>query len=193
MMNFVPYRILNNAGAIIASDIEQSCEHLYHWPLEEFKDAVNQGYVGYLFGNKEETKFYAFIFYHAVIEISKDLPGINLGDIYIMNMAVHHEYRDLGIEKTIINKWLKSKIGKQLEHQPEITIKRLVIDLRETNEKSLLIFKKNDFQAIKVLRGFFKDSGEDAYRMVFPPQIESNTSPGLGARAKVPKVQVRTC
>ena len=187
MTNIFPHRICNNTGAIIASDIEQSCEKICRWPLEEFKDAIGQC-VGYLFGDKEEKNFYAFIFYHAVIEIEKDFPGINLGDIYILNMAVHSKYQRFGIGSQVIKKWLKAKIGKQLNHQPEITIKRLVVDVRESNQVAQSFFKKNDFQAIKVLRGFFKDSGEDAYRMVFPPQVESRSLPGLGAKRNIPRV-----
>jgi ribosomal-protein-alanine N-acetyltransferase len=54
-------------------------------------------------------------------------------------------------------------IGKLSSHRRT----KITLAVRETNLAAQLFFKRLDFRAIKVLRGYYDDSGEDAFMMQF--------------------------
>jgi ribosomal-protein-alanine N-acetyltransferase len=44
---------------------------------------------------------------------------------------------------------------------------RITLEVRETNLAAQVFFGKQGFRAVRVLRGFYDDSGEDAYLMEY--------------------------
>jgi ribosomal-protein-alanine N-acetyltransferase len=79
--------------------------------------------------------------------------------LHVLNFAVHPEYRRLGVGRQMVAKL----IGKLSSHRRT----KITLAVRETNLAAQLFFKRLDFRAIKVLRGYYDDSGEDAFMMQF--------------------------
>ena len=79
--------------------------------------------------------------------------------LHIMNFAVHPQWRRLGVGAQMIVK----PIGKLSSHRRT----RVTLEVRETNLPAQLFFHKQDFRAVRVLRGFYGDSGEDAFLMEY--------------------------
>ena len=79
--------------------------------------------------------------------------------LHIMNFAVHPQWRRLGVGAQMIVKL----IGKLSSHRRT----RVTLEVRETNLPAQLFFHKQDFRAVRVLRGFYGDSGEDAFLMEY--------------------------
>jgi ribosomal-protein-alanine N-acetyltransferase len=44
---------------------------------------------------------------------------------------------------------------------------RISLEVRETNLSAQLFFRRQDFRAVRVLRAFYEDSGEDAFLMEY--------------------------
>ena len=44
---------------------------------------------------------------------------------------------------------------------------RITLEVRETNLAAQLFFRAQGFRAVRVLRGFYEDSGEDAFLMQY--------------------------
>ena len=44
---------------------------------------------------------------------------------------------------------------------------RITLEVRETNLAAQLFFRKQGFKAMRVLRAFYEDSGEDAFLMQY--------------------------
>jgi ribosomal-protein-alanine N-acetyltransferase len=77
--------------------------------------------------------------------------------LHILNFAVHHDYRRLGVGKAMIDK-LVGKLSQQRRS-------RILLEVRETNLPAQLFFRHAGFQAVSVLRDFYADTDEDAYVM----------------------------
>ena len=54
-------------------------------------------------------------------------------------------------------------IGKLSSHRRT----KITLAVRESNLNAQLFFRAEDFRALKVLRNYYEDSGEDAYLMQF--------------------------
>jgi [ribosomal protein S18]-alanine N-acetyltransferase len=79
--------------------------------------------------------------------------------LHVLNFAVHPEFRRLGVGRQMVAKL----IGKLSSHRRT----KITLAVRETNLSAQLFFKMLDFRAIKVLRSYYDDSGEDAFLMQF--------------------------
>ena len=79
--------------------------------------------------------------------------------LHILNFAVGRSLQDQGIGKQMVQKL----IGK-LSHQRR---SRILLEVRETNLPAQLFFRSVGFRATSVLRDFYDDTTEDAYRMEF--------------------------
>lgn len=77
----------------------------------------------------------------------------------ILNFAVHPQWRRSGIGKVMIQRL----IDKLSSHRRT----RIEIYLRETNLPAQLFFKRHRFEALRVERGWFADTDEDAIVMAF--------------------------
>lgn len=86
--------------------------------------------------------------------------------LYILNFAVHPHHRRQGIGGQMVEK-LVSRLS---SHRRT----RVTLEVRETKIDAQLFFKACGFRATGVCRGFYEDSGEDAYLMEY--RLESAAS-----------------
>ena len=79
--------------------------------------------------------------------------------LHILNFAVHPQYRRVGVGAQMVAKL----ISKLSSHRRT----RITLEVRETNLPAQLFFRSQGFKAVRVLRGFYEDSGEDAFLMQY--------------------------
>ena len=79
--------------------------------------------------------------------------------LHILNFAVHPGWRRARGGAQMGDKL----ISKQSSHSRT----RISLEVRETNLAAQLFFRKQEFKAVRVLRAFYEDSGEDAFVMEY--------------------------
>ncbi len=79
--------------------------------------------------------------------------------LHILNFAVHAAWRRLAVGSQTVQKL----ISKLSSHRRT----RISLEVRETNLAAQLFFRKQEFKAMRVLRAFYEDSGEDAFLMEY--------------------------
>ncbi len=79
--------------------------------------------------------------------------------LHILNFAVHPSCRRGGVGAQMVAKL----ISKLSSHRRT----RITLEVRETNLAAQLFFRAQGFKAVRVLRGFYEDSGEDAFLMQY--------------------------
>ncbi|MCS6865975.1 MAG: ribosomal protein S18-alanine N-acetyltransferase [Gemmataceae bacterium] len=79
----------------------------------------------------------------------------------LLNFAVNPAVRRTGIGRLMVNK-LIYKLCSHRRH-------KITLAVRESNITAQLFFRAQRFYAAKVLRGYYEDSGEDAYQMEYEP------------------------
>jgi len=85
----------------------------------------------------------------------------------IVNFAVAAAYRRLGVGTQMVAKL----ISKLSSHRRT----RISLVVRERNLPAQVFFRAQGFKAIKVLRGYYEDSGEDAYLMQYRIATDEGT------------------
>jgi ribosomal-protein-alanine N-acetyltransferase len=79
--------------------------------------------------------------------------------LHILNFAVHPQYRRAGVGAQLVAKL----ISMLSSHRRT----RITLEVRETNLPAQLFFRSQGFKAVRVLRAFYEDSGEDAFLMQY--------------------------
>src|SRR5215510_2687883 len=79
--------------------------------------------------------------------------------LHILNFAVHPSCRRLGVGSQMVAKL----ISKLSSHRRT----RITLEVRETNLTAQLFFRNQGFRAVRVLRSYYEDSGEDAFLMMY--------------------------
>src|SRR5260370_34273862 len=79
--------------------------------------------------------------------------------LHILNFAVHPGFRRLGVGAQMVAKL----ISKLSSHRRT----RITLEVRETNLPAQLFFRVQGFRAMRVLRAYYEDSGEDAFQMQY--------------------------
>jgi ribosomal-protein-alanine N-acetyltransferase len=79
--------------------------------------------------------------------------------LHILNFAVHPGCRRWGVGAQMVAKL----ISKLSSHRRT----RITLEVRETNLPAQLFFRAQGFKAVRVLRSFYEDSGEDAFLMQY--------------------------
>jgi ribosomal-protein-alanine N-acetyltransferase len=79
--------------------------------------------------------------------------------LHILNFAVHPAYRRHGVGMQMVAKL----ISKLSSHRRT----RITLEVRETNLAAQLFFRAQGFRAMRVLRTYYEDSGEDAFLMQY--------------------------
>jgi ribosomal-protein-alanine N-acetyltransferase len=77
--------------------------------------------------------------------------------LHILNFAVAPSHRRTGIGSQMITKL----IGKLSSHRRT----KITLAVRERNLPAQVFFRTQEFRAVKVLRNYYEDSGEDAFLM----------------------------
>ena len=122
---------------------QQSFE--YAWTEEDFLRCLRQrNCIGMV--AEQGEKVVGFMIYE-----------LHKSKLHILNFAVHPSFRRYRIGSQMVAK-LVSKLS---SHRRT----RITLEVRETNLSAQLFFRAQAFHASRVLRGYYEDSGEDAYLM----------------------------
>jgi [ribosomal protein S18]-alanine N-acetyltransferase len=119
----------------------------FSWTEEDFLKCLRQRNCIGMVAECEE-KVIGFMIYE-----------LHKAKLHVLNFAVHPEQRRLGVGKQMIAKL----IGKLSSHRRT----KITLAVRETNLGAQLFFKAMEFRALKVLRRYYEDSGEDAFMMQY--------------------------
>ena len=79
--------------------------------------------------------------------------------LHILNFAVNPTCRKAGVGAQMVQKL----ISKLSSHRRT----RITLEIRESNLAAQLFFSKQGFRAVRVLRSYYEDSGEDAYLLQY--------------------------
>lgn len=79
--------------------------------------------------------------------------------LHILNFAVSGGFRRVGVGAQMVAKL----ISKLSSHRRT----RITLEVRETNLAAQLFFRSQGFRAMRVLRNYYEDSGEDAFQMQY--------------------------
>lgn len=99
-----------------------------------------------------------------VAEVSDRIVGFMIYELYkthldLLNFAVARHWRRRNVGVQMVGK-LISKLSQQRRT-------RILLEVREGNLPAQVFFQKQGFRAIRVLRDYYDDSTEDAYRMEY--------------------------
>ena len=119
----------------------------YPWTEEDFLRCLRQrNCIGMV--AEQGEKVVGFMIYE-----------LHKSKLHILNFAVHPSWRRMAVGCQMVAK-LVSKLS---SHRRT----RITLEVRETNLQAQLFFRSRDFRAVKVLRAFYEDSGEDAFLMQY--------------------------
>jgi ribosomal-protein-alanine N-acetyltransferase len=126
--------------------IEQSSFD-YSWTEEDFLRCLRQrNCIGMV--AEQGEKVVGFMIY----ELHKT-------KLHVLNFAIQPAFRRLGVGVQMVTK-LVSKLS---SHRRT----KITLEIRETNLAAQLFFRSQGFRAIRVLRAYYEDSGEDAFLMQY--------------------------
>lgn len=123
-------------------------EQIFNLEKDIFKNsAFNKEFTENLV--KADNSFiYAYLIDERVCGYLMVLDSI---DVYeILAIATVEEYRNKGIAQELLDK---------------IKTKDIFLEVRESNEKAINFYKKNDFKQISIRKGYYSDPTEDAIIM----------------------------
>src|SRR5207253_5935211 len=124
---------------------QQSFE--YSWTEEDFLRCLRQrNCIGMV--AEQGEKVVGFMIY----ELHKN-------KLHILNFAVHPGCRRYGVGAQMVAKL----ISKLSSHRRT----KITLEVRETNLVAQLFFRHQGFRAVRVLRAYYEDSGEDAFLMQY--------------------------
>ena len=119
----------------------------YAWSEEDFLRCLRQrNCIGMV--AEQGEKVVGFMIYE-----------LHKAKLHILNFAVHPQFRRAGIGAQMVAKL----ISKLSSHRRT----RITLEVRETNLGAQLFFRAQVFKAVRVLRSFYEDSGEDAFLMEY--------------------------
>jgi ribosomal-protein-alanine N-acetyltransferase len=124
---------------------QQSFE--YPWTEEDFLRCLRQrNCIGMV--AEQGEKVVGFMIYE-----------LHKSKLHILNFAVNPTWRRMQVGTQMVGKL----ISKLSSHRRT----RITLEVRETNLPAQLFFRKQEFRAIRVLRAYYEDSGEDAFLMQY--------------------------
>jgi [ribosomal protein S18]-alanine N-acetyltransferase len=119
----------------------------YPWTEEDFLRCLRQrNCIGMV--AEQGEKVVGFMIYE-----------LHKSKLHILNFAVHSSWRRMAVGQQMVAKL----ISKLSSHRRT----RITLEVRETNLPAQLFFRKQEFRAVRVLRAYYEDSGEDAFLMQY--------------------------
>lgn len=94
--------------------------------------------------------------------------------LHVLNFAVHPAARKSGIGAMMVTKL----VTKLTTHRRQ----KITLAVRERNLTAQMFFRGHDFRAVKVLRSYYEDSGEDAFQMEYRAGYEWAEDDDAGGR-----------
>src|SRR6267378_7874614 len=125
----------------------------YAWTEEDFLRCLRQRNCIGMVAERGE-KVVGFMIYE-----------LHKSKLHILNFAVQPAHRRSGVGAQMVAKL----ISKLSSHRRT----RITLEVRETNLVAQLFFRQQGFKAVRVLRGYYEDSGEDAFLMQYQLAGES--------------------
>lgn len=119
----------------------------FPWPEEDFLRCLRERNCIGMVAEHENTVI-GFMLYE-----------LHESRLHILNFAVHPDWR-----RSLVGAQMAAKLISKLSNHRR---RRITVDVRETNLAAQVFFHAQGFLATRVLRGYFEDSGEDAYRMQY--------------------------
>jgi ribosomal-protein-alanine N-acetyltransferase len=117
----------------------------YAWTEDDFIRCLRQRNCIGMVAEHEET-ITGFMIYE-----------LHRTQLHLLNFAVRPEFRRNGIGGLMLSKLT----DKMITHRRE----KITLAVRERNLVAQMFFRSNGFQATRLLRNYYQDSGEDAYQM----------------------------
>ena len=132
---------------LTSNDIDY-IEQIFNLEKEIFKNsAFSIEYLKTLIKN-DNSFIYIYLIDNQVCGYLMVLDSI---DVYeILAIATIEEYRNKGIAQELLDK---------------IKTKDIFLEVRESNEKAINFYKKNNFKQISIRKGYYSDPTEDAIIM----------------------------
>ncbi len=119
----------------------------YSWTEEDFLRCLRQrNCIGMV--AEQGEKVVGFMIYE-----------LHKAKLHILNFAVSPACRRAGVGAQMVAKL----ISKLSSHRRT----RITLEVRETNLPAQLFFRAQGFRAMRVLRAYYEDSGEDAFQMQY--------------------------
>jgi ribosomal-protein-alanine N-acetyltransferase len=119
----------------------------YAWTEEDFLRCLRQrNCIGMV--AEQGEKVVGFMIYE-----------LHKSKLHILNFAVGPLQRRSGVGAQMVSKL----ISKLSSHRRT----RITLEVRETNLAAQLFFRQQGFRAVRVLRSYYEDSGEDAFLMQY--------------------------
>jgi ribosomal-protein-alanine N-acetyltransferase len=119
----------------------------YSWTEEDFLRCLRQrNCIGMV--AEQGEKVVGFMIYE-----------LHKAKLHILNFAVHPSYRRQGIGAQMVAKL----ISKLSSHRRT----KITLEVRETNLSAQLFYRSQAFLAVRVLKNYYEDSGEDAFLMQY--------------------------
>jgi ribosomal-protein-alanine N-acetyltransferase len=119
----------------------------YSWTEEDFLRCLRQrNCIGMV--AEQGEKVVGFMIYE-----------LHKAKLHILNFAVHPSWRRVAVGAQMVGKL----ITKLSSHRRT----RISLEVRERNLPAQLFFRKMEFRAVRVMRGFYEDNGEDAFLMEY--------------------------
>lgn len=118
---------------------------------------------------KSREYFHKLYLQPSLIKVAAEHHGLMVGSLFCMSFNGNLRLVNLLVDSGLRRRGIGSKLLEDLIETMEEDGKSYTIKLfvRETNFPAQLFFRKHKFFAKGVSRGFYEDTGEDAYRMEF--------------------------
>jgi len=138
--------------------IENACFE-FPWSEPDFVTTLRQrNCIGMVAEHNERVVGYM------VYELHKD-------QLHVLNFAVPPDFRRCSVGST-----MAAKLASKLSYQRR---RKITLEVRETNLTAQLFLREMGFRAVAVLKDFFGDTEEDAYRMQYVCRRPAMQSAGL--------------
>ena len=79
-------------------------------------------------------------------------------EVHVLNIAVHPEFRKIGLGEMLLRDCLSSSYEKGL--------KLVVLEVRTSNIGAIRLYEKLGFRTLRTRKKYYSDTGEDAYVMI---------------------------
>ncbi len=81
------------------------------------------------------------------------------GEVHLLSIAVHPDYRRRGLGVFFLERLVK--VGRRASAE------RIVLEVRQSNESAKRLYERFGFEFSRVRKGYYSDTGEDAIEMIF--------------------------